>query len=82
MNYILSGGVIRQVPPHPSPLPEGRGSARTIRGVNSGVLSPLGERDRVRGDSVKRSTGYDITVRSSQGEQFLRPGHIDGHLRR
>jgi bifunctional non-homologous end joining protein LigD len=36
-------------PPHPSPLPKGRGS--------SSVLSPLGERDRVRGDS--RKAGLD-----------------------
>ena len=42
-------------PPHPSPLPEGRGSARISRGVNSRVLSPLGERDRVRGDLEARS---------------------------
>ncbi|MGO9170599.1 MAG: hypothetical protein ACLP7P_01345 [Rhodomicrobium sp.] len=38
-------------PPHPNPLPKGRGSAALpwTRGSNS-VLSPLGERDRVRGD--------------------------------
>jgi len=35
-------------PPHPSPLPEGRGSDAA---ASSGVPSPLGERDRVRGDS-------------------------------
>ncbi len=39
-----------EVPPHPGPLPEGRGSARILAADNSRVLSPLGERDRVRGD--------------------------------
>ncbi|MGO9545865.1 MAG: PD-(D/E)XK nuclease family protein [Rhodomicrobium sp.] len=42
-------------PPHPSPLPEGKGrESATLSqggGLSSGVLSPLGERDRVRGDS-------------------------------
>ena len=37
-------GVPGESPPHPSPLPEGRGSARISLGVNSRVLSPLGER--------------------------------------
>ena len=40
-----------EVPPHPVLLPEGRRYTRTIRSENSRVLSPLGERDRVRGDS-------------------------------
>ncbi len=44
----------REVPPHPSPLPEGRGSARTLAADNSGVPSPLGEKDRMRGDFVKQ----------------------------
>ena len=42
--------VASERPPHPNPLPKGRGSARISLGVNSRVLSPLGERDRVRGD--------------------------------
>ena len=40
-----------KVPPHPVLLPEGRRDARITRGENSGVLSPPGERDRVRGNS-------------------------------
>ncbi len=47
-------------PPHPVLLPEGRRDARTIRSEDSSVLSPLGERDRVRGDAVKPSTGTAI----------------------
>ncbi len=39
-------------PPYPSPLPKGRGSARTSAAGISVVPSPLGERDRVRGDST------------------------------
>jgi cobalt-precorrin 5A hydrolase len=44
-----------QVPPHPGPLPEGRGRkaadlATKVERISS-VLSPLGERDRVRGSS-------------------------------
>ena len=43
-------------PPHPVLLPEGRRDARIARGGCSGVLSPLGERDRVREDSANNST--------------------------
>jgi alpha-beta hydrolase superfamily lysophospholipase len=39
-----------QVPPHPVLLPEGRRDAITLAEDGSRVLSPLGERDRVRGD--------------------------------
>ncbi|MGO9487190.1 MAG: class I SAM-dependent methyltransferase, partial [Rhodomicrobium sp.] len=39
-----------EVPPHPVLLPEGRRDARIVRSENFGVLSPPGERDRVRGD--------------------------------
>ena len=41
-----------EVPPHPVLLPEGRRDACTSRCGNSGVLSPLGERDRVRGGFI------------------------------
>ena len=39
-----------EVPPHPVLLPEGRRNPGITRSENSRVLSPLGERDRVRGD--------------------------------
>ena len=46
---LLVETVLRHVrvqrPPHPGPLPKGRGSARIHPGGNSGILSPLGERD-------------------------------------
>jgi NADH dehydrogenase [ubiquinone] 1 alpha subcomplex assembly factor 7 len=38
-----------EVPPHPALLPEGRRDPRISRSEDSRVLSPLGERDRVRG---------------------------------
>ncbi len=51
---LLARRFFAEAPPHPSPLPEGRGgrSRGPLRGEesNSGVLSPRGERDRVRGD--------------------------------
>ncbi len=39
-----------EVPPHPVLLPEGRRDPRILAEGSSSVLSPLGERDRVRGD--------------------------------
>ena len=48
---------LEEVPPHPVLLPEGRRDARTTRGENYRVLSPLGERDRVRGDSPTAEDG-------------------------
>jgi len=47
--FALSPDGVR-VPPHPVLLPEGRRDARILAGDISSVLSPLGERDRVRGD--------------------------------
>jgi NADH dehydrogenase [ubiquinone] 1 alpha subcomplex assembly factor 7 len=41
---------LSEAPPHPVLLPEGRRDAITFAGDRSRVLSPLGERDRVRGD--------------------------------
>jgi ATP-dependent helicase/nuclease subunit B len=41
-------------PPHPGLLPRGRRHARNIVEKSSGLLSPLGERDRVRGDFEPR----------------------------
>jgi heme exporter protein A len=43
-------------PPHPNPLPKGRGSLATAD--NSGVPSPLGEKDRMRGDSSEGAYHY------------------------
>jgi DNA replication and repair protein RecF len=53
-------------PPHPSPLPEGRGSSAAD---GSGVPSPLGERDRVRGDTARASiqASYLQLLASSRG---------------
>jgi len=39
-----------EAPPHSVSLPEGREAPRTTLGGNSGVPSPLGEKDRTRGD--------------------------------
>ena len=47
-------------PPYPVLLPEGRRDGRIIAEGGSSVLSPLGERDRVRGDSVKPSPASAI----------------------
>ncbi|MGO9485555.1 MAG: cysteine desulfurase family protein [Rhodomicrobium sp.] len=47
-------------PPHPVLLPEGRRDARILAEDSSGVLSPLGERDRVRGDFAQHSSGFRI----------------------
>jgi hypothetical protein len=49
-----------QRPPHSVSLPKGREDPRTRAAQNSGVPSPLGEKDRMRGDSVKHSTGFCI----------------------
>jgi bifunctional non-homologous end joining protein LigD len=47
---LIQGELSRgEVPPHPVLLPEGRRDAITLAEDNSRVLSPLGERDRVRG---------------------------------
>jgi NADH dehydrogenase [ubiquinone] 1 alpha subcomplex assembly factor 7 len=45
--FVLELG---EVPPHSVSLPEGREDPRTIRSENSGVPSPFGEKDRMRGD--------------------------------
>ncbi len=56
-----------EVPPHPSPLPEGRGgrSCGSLPGEESisSVLSPLGERDRMRGDLLPIEDGSIVEVR-------------------
>ncbi len=39
-----------EVPPHSVSLPKGREDVRTTLGENSGVPSPLGEKDRMRGN--------------------------------
>ncbi len=43
-------------PPHSVSLPKGREDARTSAAGYSGVPSPLGEKDRMRGASAKQST--------------------------
>jgi putative dimethyl sulfoxide reductase chaperone len=50
-----------EVPPHPALLPEVRRDARNARSGDSSVLSPLGERDRVKGDFADQPTEFDIT---------------------
>ena len=69
--------------PHPQADAEGRRNARNSLGGNSGVLSPLGERDRVRGDFVKHSTGFSIIPVFEDGaldldalEAALSPGSV------
>ena len=52
-----------QVPPHSVSLPKGREDARTILGDNSGVPSPLGEKDRMRGDFCYIEDGDIVEVR-------------------
>ena len=48
-NAPLTYNVVKgERPPHPNPLPKGRGSAYP-NGGSSGVPSPLGEKDRMRG---------------------------------
>jgi pimeloyl-ACP methyl ester carboxylesterase len=49
-----------QVPPHPVLLPEGRRDARTSTSGCSGVLSPLGERGRVRGDLQQGDSAFNL----------------------
>ena len=43
-------------------LSQGREDARILAAGSSGVPSPLGEKDRMRGDFVKHSTGFGITA--------------------
>ena len=54
---------LEEVPPHPVLLPEGRRDARTTRSENYRVLSPLGERDRVRGDFPAVEDGAIVETR-------------------
>ena len=51
---------LREVPPHSVSLPEGREDARILAAGNSSVPSPLGGKDRMRGDSATPSTGYSV----------------------
>ncbi len=52
-----------EVPPHPVLLPEGRRNPRNARSASSRVLSPLGERDRVRGDFPTIEDGAIVETR-------------------
>jgi cysteine desulfurase len=69
--------------PHPLADADGRRDARNSLGGNSGVLSPLGERDRVRGDSATHSTGFSLIPVFEDGsldfaalEAALSPGSV------
>ena len=54
---LLLGRQLAEVPPHSVSLPGGREDARTILDENSRVPSPLGEKDRMRGDSASNLKG-------------------------
>ena len=67
MSEMRSGSNIGEVPPHPVLLPEGRRDAQNSPAAQvAGVLSPLGERDRVRGDFAKHSTGLWTPMTQTQ----------------
>ncbi|MGO9486150.1 MAG: AAA family ATPase, partial [Rhodomicrobium sp.] len=53
-----------EVPPHSVSLPKGREDARIPAAAGSRVPSPLGEKDRMRGDFAKQSTAFDVTPNS------------------
>ncbi len=57
-------------PPHPVLLPEGRRDARISGSGISSVLSPIGERDRVRGDFATQSTGFVTPSSLIEGHDF------------
>jgi NADH dehydrogenase [ubiquinone] 1 alpha subcomplex assembly factor 7 len=57
-----------QVPPHPGLLPEGRRDAVRSSPAGTGVLSPLGERDRVRGDFPPIEDGAIVEIRPGTAE--------------
>ena len=68
---LLLARQLAEVPPHSVPLPGGREDARTILDENSRVPSPLGEKDRMRGDfgiqsqrhrAYRASLGHDAPV--------------------
>jgi adenosylcobyric acid synthase len=63
-----------EVPPHPVLLPEGRRDAGITRSESYRVLSPLGERDRVRGDS---SLSYDALIEQTLDELAA---HLARHI--
>ncbi len=54
---LLLARQLAEVPPHPVLHPEGRRDPRILVEDSSSVLSPLGERDRVRGDSASNLKG-------------------------
>jgi SAM-dependent MidA family methyltransferase len=54
---------LAEVPPHPVLLPEGRRNPRNDRSASYRVLSPLGERDRVRGDFPTIEDGAIVETR-------------------
>jgi hypothetical protein len=57
MNETRARYTMGEVPPHSVSLPEGREDPITCAADISGVPSPLGEKDRMRGDFAKHSTG-------------------------
>ena len=54
--------LVREVPPHSVSLPKGREDAGIPDAASSGVPSPLGEKDGMRGDFANHSTGFRITA--------------------
>ena len=74
---------VRKVPPHSVSLPEGREDPRTVLGESYSVPSPLGEKDRMRGDSATHSSGFSIIPVFEDGaldlealEAALSPGSV------
>ncbi len=57
--------------------PRGERTAGTSAAASSGVPSPLGEKDRMRGDFAKYSTGFGITLHGP-----VKPGDDMSGLRR
>jgi adenosylcobyric acid synthase len=63
-----------EAPPHPALLPEGRRDAGIPHSASSRVLSPLGERDRVRGDFP---LSYDALIEQTLDELAA---HLARHI--
>ena len=58
--FVLELG---EVPPHSVSLPEGREDPRTVLGESYSVPSPLGEKDRMRGDFTNLEDGAIAEIR-------------------
>ena len=62
-------------PPHPNPLPKGRGSCRLP--ASSGVPSPLGEKDRMRGDLLTTLAALDRPALNGVLQEAARRAGLD-----